>query len=61
MEATVGLAVDSSKGTVVVSMAVLLCCMVLLSPGSGDKDDFDCVSNSVVSERPGNGVETVES
>ena len=61
MEATVGLAVDSSEGTVVFSVAMLVCHMVLVTLGSGDRDDFDCVSYSVVSERPVNGVETVES
>lgn len=61
MEATVGLAVGSSEGTVVFSVAMLVWCKVLVSPGSEEKDNFDCVSSSVVSERPGNGVEIVES
>ena len=61
MEATVGLAVDTSEGTVMLSVAMLLYCMVLVSPGSGDRDDTVWVSNSVGSERLGNGVETMES
>ena len=59
-EAIVGLAGDSPKGTIVFSLAMLVCCTVLVPVGSRDRDDFDCVSSSVASERPGNGVETVE-
>ena len=60
VEATGGLAVDSSEGKVVFFMAMLVYHRVLVSVGSRDRDDFDCVSSSVASERPGNGVETVE-
>lgn len=61
IEATVGLAVEISVWTVMFSLTTLVCCLVLVSPGSRDRDDVNCVANSVVSERPAKGVETVES
>ena len=52
---------DTSEGIVTFSIPMLVYRRVLVSPGSGDRDDTVWVSNSVGSERPGNGVEIVES
>ena len=60
-EAIVGLAGDSPKGTIVFSLAMLVCCTVLVPVGSRDRGDFDCVSSLVVSEMSGDGVESMES
>lgn len=42
-------------------VAILVWPTVLVTLGSGDRDDFDGVSNSLVSERPGNVVDIIKS
>lgn len=49
--------VDTSGGTVISSVAELMCQDVLVSRGSRARDDADCISVSVVPERPGICVE----
>lgn len=58
LESSAVVSVDAGEGTLIVSESTVVCGDVLVSRGSRPGDDVDCVSDSVVSERPASGVGT---
>ena len=57
LEASMVVSVTTIEGTVIFSDTMTVCQGVFVSRGSGPRDDFECVSNSVVSESPAPCVE----